>query len=160
MTSTEDRNLIGVTGKNSILHLIFTNDAENFKDYWPIIMAPISNHNRISFNIYDTSGEHKHFKNSDWPEVLKYNVSNGGLVKMRTEWEVTNCNWIFRGEQSIENTNKNFTKALIDVAKKVTILYSGQGRTTEHETKLIKSNNNWWQLKHREKSDLLELQIG
>lgn len=160
MTSTEDRNLIGVTGKNSILHLIFTNDAENFKDYWPIIMAPISYHNRITFNIYDTSGEHKHVKNNDWPEVLKYNVSNGGLVKMRTELKLQTAIKFSGVNKVLKILIKISQRRWSMLPKKLAFFIPDKEELQNMKPSLSNQIINWWHLKHREKSDLLELQIG
>ena len=47
--------------KENISDLVLKNDAEAFPDYRSIIMAPISDHKMVTFNITDTSGEHKEF---------------------------------------------------------------------------------------------------
>ena len=54
---------------------MFTYNAESFADCQSIIMAVISDHNIITFNITDTTGEHKDFKNSNTPNILKYNIN-------------------------------------------------------------------------------------
>ena len=41
---------------------MFTNDVEAFTDCWSIIVAPISDHKMVTFNITDTSGEHSNSK--------------------------------------------------------------------------------------------------
>ena len=49
----------------------FTNDVEAFIDRQSIIIAPISDHKMVIFNITDTSGEQKEFKNNITPEISK-----------------------------------------------------------------------------------------
>lgn len=51
---------------------MFTNDAGNFTNCQSIIMALITDHKVITFNINDTSGEHKDFENNNTLEILKY----------------------------------------------------------------------------------------
>ena len=68
----------------------------------------------VTFNITDTSGEHKEFENNITPEISKYNFNNGDHVKMRAVLKEINWDQILGGTQNIEKANENFTRALID----------------------------------------------
>ena len=62
---------------------VFTYNAESFTDCQSIIMVVISDHNIITFNITDTTGEHKDFKNSNTPNILKYNINFFFSIKLQ-----------------------------------------------------------------------------
>ena len=53
-------------------------------------MTPISDHKMVTFNINDTIGEHREFKNNIILEISKYNFNNRDHVKMRAALKETN----------------------------------------------------------------------
>ena len=83
-------------------------------------MTPISDHKMATFNITDMNHEQKEFKNNITPEISKY-FNNGDHVKMRVALKETNWNQVLCDVQNIEKANKNFTRVLIDAAKKANI---------------------------------------
>ena len=46
--------IVNRSNKENTLDLVFTDEAEVFRDYQSIIMAPVSYHKKVSFNIIFT----------------------------------------------------------------------------------------------------------
>ena len=103
-------------------------------------MARISDHKMVFFNITNTSGEHKEFENIN-PEISKYNFNNGDHAKLRATLKEANWDQVLGDAQNIEKTNENFTRALIDAAKKANIPLYRQRRPIELEGTIIKLNS-------------------
>ena len=106
-------------------------------------MAPISGHKMVTFNIIDTSGEHKEFERIITLEISKYNFDNGVHVKMRAALKETNWDQDLGDVQNTEKVNENFTRTLTDDAKKAKIALYRQRRTIELEDRIIKCNSKW-----------------
>lgn len=94
---------------------MLTFHVENFTDCLSIRITSIS-----QYQTNNISGEHKDFKNSNTPEILKY-ISTMDHIQMRTDLNSRNWNQILGGVQNIENARDSFTKVLIDTAKKASI---------------------------------------
>ena len=95
----------------------------------------------VTFNITDTSGEDKEFENNITPEILKYNFNNADHAKMRAALNETNKDQVLGDVQNIQKTNGNFTRALIDAARKANIPLYQQRRPIEFEGRIIKLNS-------------------
>lgn len=108
------------SGKVTCLDLMFTFLVQNFTDCLSIIITQ-TRHQTKWHQSNNTSGEHKDFKNSNIPEILKYTFPNGDHVKMWADLNSRNWDQILWEVQNIENTKESFTKVLIDTAKKIAL---------------------------------------
>ena len=88
------------------------------------------------------SGEHKEFENNITAEISKYKFNDGDHVKMRAALKETNWDQVLGDVQDIEIANENFTKALIDVAKKTNIPLYRQERTLALGGSVVKLKSN------------------
>ena len=66
---------------------MFKYNAENFTYCWPITMKLITNHNLITFNINDTSGEQKDFENSNRKDWNTINTISA--IKIIPKWRLS-----------------------------------------------------------------------
>ena len=73
-------------------------------------MASISDHKMVTFNITNTTGEHKEFENNITPEISEYNFNRGNRVKMRATLKETYWDQVLGDVQNVEKAIENFTR--------------------------------------------------